>query len=137
MRPQQRVRAVKPDIDEPVRIVRVDDEARIQSAIGKRVDEIAAESSDSDKTAHIYVLGRYNRDDACVPLNYDSSRIEVKFITMHSSKGVEVDHIILPRVASETLGFQAESQTTLCCNSRCLEAISMNTRRSGACPTWH
>jgi DNA helicase-4 len=31
--------------------------------------------------------------------------MQVKFMTVHSSKGLEADHVILPRVTSETLGF--------------------------------
>ena len=99
------VRAAKPDIAEPVRIVRVGDETKIRNAVGKRVEEIAAQSADGGKRVRVYVMGRYNRDNAYVPLNYDSDRIEVKFITVHSSKGLEADHIILPRITSETLGF--------------------------------
>lgn len=31
--------------------------------------------------------------------------MDVEFITVHSSKGLEADHVILPRMTAETLGF--------------------------------
>nr|WP_301334659.1 3'-5' exonuclease [Variovorax dokdonensis] len=31
--------------------------------------------------------------------------VDVEFITVHSSKGLEADHVIVPRMTSETLGF--------------------------------
>ncbi len=33
------------------------------------------------------------------------SHVDVQFITVHSAQGLEVDHVIVPRVTSETLGF--------------------------------
>jgi DNA helicase-4 len=32
----------------------------------------------------------------------------LEFITVHSSKGLEADHVILPRMTSETLGFPSK-----------------------------
>jgi DNA helicase-4 len=40
-----------------------------------------------------------------MPRAYDSSRIIVEFHTVHASKGLEADHVIIPRMTSETLGF--------------------------------
>jgi DNA helicase-4 len=99
------VRAAKPNVAEPVRIVRVDDEAKIRSAVSKRIEEIASQDAAGSKKARIYVLGRYNKDRVYVPLGYDDTRVEVDFITVHSCKGLEADHVILPRMTSETLGF--------------------------------
>jgi DNA helicase-4 len=48
---------------------------------------------------------RYNKDNTFVPRNYDQSRVQVVFLTVHSSKGLEADYVILPRVTSESLGF--------------------------------
>lgn len=36
---------------------------------------------------------------------HDESRAQVEFITVHSSKGLEADYVILPKMSSETLGF--------------------------------
>lgn len=105
MQIRKKVRSAKPDISEPVRIIQVDDEAKIQTAVTKCVKGIAEEASRLGKHVSIFVLGRYNKDKMYMPLDYDESRIVVEFITAHSSKGLEADHIILPRVTSETLGF--------------------------------
>jgi DNA helicase-4 len=90
---------------EPVQIIRVDDENKIRTAVSKRLEEIANTGPLNGKKAHVYVLGRYNKENLYVPLSYDTSRIEVEFITVHSSKGLEADHIIIPRMTSEMLGF--------------------------------
>lgn len=102
---RKRVRTDNPDVAHPLRVVRVDEETKIRAAIAKRIQEIAEGMSDMDEKTSVYILGRYNSDRAYEPPNFDHSRLEVKFITVHSSKGLEADHIILPRVTSDTLGF--------------------------------
>lgn len=102
---RKRVRAARPNVVEPVQIVRVDDENKIRTAVSKRLDEIANKGPLNGKKAHVYVLGRYNKENVYLPLSYDKSQIEVKFMTVHSSKGMEADHIIIPRLTSEMLGF--------------------------------
>jgi DNA helicase-4 len=43
-----------------------------------------------------------------VPARYDRGKLEVEFLTVHSSKGMEADHVVLPRMTSETLGFPSQ-----------------------------
>lgn len=102
---RKKVRSARPDVAEPVRIIQVDDEGKIRAAVTKRIQEIAAELLQDGKRASIYVLGRYNKEREYLPLQFDESRVTVEFITAHSSKGLEADHIILPRMTAETLGF--------------------------------
>jgi DNA helicase-4 len=102
---KKNVRAARPNVEGPVCIIRVDDESKILSAVAKRISEIALKNSTGSRKLNIFVLGRYNRDRSYVPLSYDDSRVAVNFITVHSSKGLEADHVILPRMTSETLGF--------------------------------
>ncbi|MFC3532318.1 3'-5' exonuclease [Vogesella facilis] len=102
---KKKVRSSKPNVTDPVRIIQVEDENQIRSAVGKRINEISAESPSKGKKIRIYILGRYNKEKIYVPLDYDTSQIEVEFVTVHSSKGLEADHIIIPRVTAETLGF--------------------------------
>jgi DNA helicase IV len=99
------VRSTKPNVDAPVRIVRVPDEASIRSVIERRVGEIAATIPDGHTRARVYVLGRYRNDSSYMPARYDTERISVEFLTVHSSKGLEADHVIVPRMTAETLGF--------------------------------
>jgi DNA helicase-4 len=47
----------------------------------------------------VFVLGRYNADEQFVPDDWRSSfgnLLEVKFTSIHSSKGAEADYVILP-----------------------------------------
>ena len=54
----------------------------------------------------MFVLGRYRRDEAFVPRWQDlADRVQVKFLTVHGSKGLEADYVILPRVTSGSYGF--------------------------------
>lgn len=97
------VRSACPDVEESIRIVRVPDETKILAAISARVDEILS-IQDTSKKLSVFVLGRYNKDRVYLP-HHDSARLKLEFITMHSSKGLEADHVIIPRMTSETLGF--------------------------------
>lgn len=101
----KKVRSPKPDIENPVRIVSVESEHHIRSAVEARVNEIAREAASVGKKAKVYLLGRYRKDAAFLPVTYNAQWVEVEFITVHSSKGLEADHVILPRMTSETLGF--------------------------------
>jgi DNA helicase-4 len=100
---RKEVRSFQPNRAAPVSIVRVDDEREIRSAIAKRLDAIA-ETATNDRKHKVLLLGRYKKEKDYLPLSYDRQRLEVQFITIHSSKGLEADHVILPRVTSETLG---------------------------------
>jgi len=99
------VRSPHNDVGQPVRIVSVPDEAQIRAAIEARISELAAEHPGRGRPTTVYILGRYRRDEACRPRSVDSARVQVEFITVHSSKGLEADHVILPRITSDTLGF--------------------------------
>lgn len=101
------VRSARPDVTEPVRIVRVEDEARIRAAVEQRVAQIAAEVPHGQQ-AHVYLLGRYQKDAAYLPAVHDLRKVALRFITVHASKGLEADHVILPRMSSETLGFPSQ-----------------------------
>lgn len=99
------VRSSQPPVDQPVRIVRVDDERQIQSAVSRCLADLAQEAASLDRELKVLVLGRYQKDRNYLPPHYDDARLEVTFITVHASKGLEADHVILPRVTSEMLGF--------------------------------
>jgi DNA helicase IV len=102
---RKNVRSPKDDVAAPIRIVSVPDDSRIRSAVQGRIAELAAERREGATPLRIYVLGRYRRDEVYKPHGFDSGRVLVEFITVHSSKGLEADHVILPRITSETLGF--------------------------------
>ena len=101
------VRSHQPQLPDPVRIVRVDDELQIRSAISKRLGTIAGMAGNGRKQK-VLLLGRYQKDRDYLPSDYDNSRLELEFITVHSSKGLEADHVVVPRMTSETLGFPSK-----------------------------
>lgn len=105
MQLRKKVRSQVAGVTEAVRIVSVFDETGIRSAVEARIDALASGQGVGGRKVKVYLLGRYRRDETYMPRSYDVSRVDVEFITVHSSKGLEADHVILPRVTSETLGF--------------------------------
>jgi DNA helicase IV len=101
------VRSKQGNIQDPVTIIRVDEELEIRDAIAKRLTEIAGGSTNGRKQ-RILLLGRYQKDRNHLPTHYDDSKLEVEFITVHASKGLEADHVLIPRMTSETLGFPSK-----------------------------
>lgn len=102
---RKRVKSAKPDIDLPVRVIRVDEERKIQAAVASTILELAGAHLTPGKPLRIYVLGRYRDDRQCLPVGPTDERVLVEFVTAHSSKGREADHVIVPKMTSETLGF--------------------------------
>lgn len=102
---KKNVRSSRPNVAQPVRIVSVPTEHEIQQAVEARVAEIAQEWVAGAAPATVYVLGRYNKDRDYLPRHFSRDKVSVEFITVHSSKGLEADHVILPRVTGETMGF--------------------------------
>ena len=97
------VRSSKSNLADPVHILCVEDEAKIQAAMAMRLNELAQATSNTGRQPKVLVLGRYLKDRAYLPDWHGP--LDLEFITVHSSKGLEADHIILPRMTSETQGF--------------------------------
>lgn len=87
------VLSASPDVAEPLQIVSVPDDSSVRSAVEATVARIVGEQANADprRKISISVLGRYRRDQAYSPRNHDPSRVDVEFITIHSSKGLEAD----------------------------------------------
>lgn len=102
---RKRVCSPKNDVLHPVQVISVLDENRIRSAVETRVAAIAVQHQGGADRPKIYLLGRYNQDRQYLPREWDASRVEIEFITVHSSKGLEADYIILPKLTSEAQGF--------------------------------
>lgn len=98
------VRSDQSDVPEPVRIVRV---ANIQTegraAVQGVLKNIALNSSSRRVT--VFLLGRYRNDERYMPTAYDHDKLDVRFATVHASKGLEADHVIVTGLTSDTLGF--------------------------------
>ncbi|MDN4474644.1 UvrD-helicase domain-containing protein [Demequina sp. SYSU T00192] len=84
----------------PVRVVRVARKGDLARAVEARLEELAGASPG----ATVDVLGRYGFDQKLVPTRrFDG--LEVRFRTVHRSKGLEADHVILPNVTRGRYGF--------------------------------
>lgn len=102
---RKNVRSIRADVTDPVQIVRIEEEGKILSAVRRQLEMIGAEASQTNQRQTVYVLGRYRKDQVYCPGDFQHPLLDVEFITAHSSKGLECDHVILPRMTSETLGF--------------------------------
>lgn len=106
----KKVRSPKPDVPNTVRIISVESEYQIRSAVEVRVNEIAEEAAIAGKKVKVYLLGRYRKESEFLPRTYKAQWVDLEFITVHKSKGLEADHVILPKMSSETLGFPSRME---------------------------
>lgn len=78
----------------PVALAVVDGEAGARDAIAQRLSELSMLSTDGSRTS-VKILGRYRHEQELLPrIRY--SGLDVSFQTVHSSKGLEADHVIIP-----------------------------------------
>ncbi len=97
------VRSEKPDVVQPLRIVRVKDlRSEGAAAVSAALDNIARQALGPTT---VFLLGRYNNDRRYLSGSYDRGKLDVRFVTVHGAKGLEADHIIVPGMTSDTLGF--------------------------------
>jgi DNA helicase-4 len=75
----------------------------IQDAIVEYLDELASESK-QPHTLTVDVLGRYRFDRAALPQHTPPS-LTVTFRTVHSSKGLEADYVVIPNITNSLYGF--------------------------------
>jgi len=100
---QKSVRAFQRDPGVPVSLIRLQSEDEISGAIATWLAELARRVP----SATVDVLGRYGFERKLVPpTSYPN--LKVTFRTAHSSKGLEADYVLLPRVVSGTYGFPSE-----------------------------
>ncbi len=97
------VRSPREQVVDPIRIVRVAHEQQTKSAIETVISRLI-ESHPGAKQS-VYLLGRYKRDRTHLPTHYAMDGVDLQFMTVHSAKGLEADHIIIPGLSSETMGF--------------------------------
>lgn len=102
---EKRVSSVTPPIDPPIQAFQVPDRNQIQGAVNQYLSELHRRLADGVVPAGrsgkvtVFVLGRYKNDRQYVPENWQhhfGDRIEVKFKTIHTSKGDEAEYVILP-----------------------------------------
>ncbi len=90
----------------PIIVCSLNDTFEISHAVKFLVDEISKKDQDEPKPS-ILLLGRYNDDEKYVTDICSDPEIgnRVHFLTIHKSKGLEADYVILIRVCSGVMGF--------------------------------
>jgi DNA helicase-4 len=91
---------------EAVTLVHAHDMSAAVSSYLKRLSErLSVEASESDgrptRKTTVDILGRYRFQRDLVP-NSTPSNLEVSFRTVHGSKGLEADYVIIPGLISGT-----------------------------------
>lgn len=97
------VRASQPDPGVPVSLVRLESEGQITDAIRSWLADLSSKVS----AATVDVLGRYGFERKLLP-RASYPNLTVTFRTAHSSKGLEADYVLIPRMVSGTYGFPSE-----------------------------
>ncbi|MEH3087904.1 MAG: UvrD-helicase domain-containing protein [Xylophilus ampelinus] len=65
----------------------------------------SSSASTPGRIATVFVLGRYRSDEQFVPPHQDlKDRLQVRFMTIHGSKGLEADYVIVPRMVAARSG---------------------------------
>lgn len=95
-----------------IRIRTADREADIQGIIRSYAVHLntrnAAEGNASP--TNVMVLGRYKQDEGCMPACFDLTGVDVSFRTIHKSKGLECDYVVLPRLVRGGYAFPSQIQ---------------------------
>jgi DNA helicase IV len=87
----------------------------IRTGVGQTADAIAAQLTELSRNAGAHnapdgrrptvkVLGRYRYDGQLMPSPIPPG-LDVEFLTVHRSKGLEADHVFVPRMTNKMLGF--------------------------------
>jgi DNA helicase-4 len=103
------VRSTQVDIAPSVRIVRASPQGSAES-LAKYLEELSALAIAGqitpgvDGRISVKVLGRYRFDDALMPKG-KLPALDVQFLTVHRSKGLEADYIVVPRMVTGKYGF--------------------------------
>jgi DNA helicase IV len=107
------VRSAKAGHGATVKVMYVDDVHQIPKAIASYLSELAAADGLDTVTGadrgkiRVDVLGRYNFDRQLMP----SSKlpgVDLRFRTVHGSKGLEADYVVIPNLTRGTHGFPSE-----------------------------
>lgn len=110
---KKEVTSIQDHYGEAPSLVRVRNVSEVTEAISGVLDSLAgavrstAVAQGPSGAITVDILGRYNFDRTHVP-RHTPAELKVRFRTVHASKGLEADYIIVPNVASGTYGFPSE-----------------------------
>ncbi len=93
--------------DAPAIRVRHYEGRRHDAALRETLDELAQAAA---KQTSVLLLGRYHflKPKSLTALNRHHPNLVVRFMTMHASKGLEADHVIILRAETGKMGFPSE-----------------------------
>ena len=109
----KRVRSVTPQIGPVLRAIQADHKDTLPGTVIEFLDELCKGlhegtiPSPRDRKVTVFILGRYNADQAYMPEDWQSrfgKWIELSFSTIHRAKGAEADYVILPAMISPSHG---------------------------------
>jgi DNA helicase IV len=95
------MQSARPDPGPPVTVIYADDD---RAAISRYLEELSARTTGGDGPVGVDVLGRYSHQRDVLPRRRWPN-LEVTFRTVHSSKGLEADHVIVPGLTTGRYGF--------------------------------
>jgi DNA helicase-4 len=82
-------------------------EASVADQLAAISKELKRPGSKARDRASVFILGRYGFDKDHVP-SIVPEQLDITFSTVHSSKGLEADYVIVPNMAVGTYGFPSE-----------------------------
>ena len=97
----------------PVRVLYVEEDGQISNAIGDHLDVLQGRLESGELAPgrrgrlSVDVLGRYNFDRKHLPTNRRPG-IDLTFRTVHGSKGLEADYVVIPNLTRGVFGFPSE-----------------------------
>ena len=96
------VRSTQPEVPVTISIIQLTDvKTQSRVALERRIRQLQQEHPGGSPS--VLVLGRYRHERDHFPRGLEPER--VKFLTVHTSKGLEADHVIVLGLTSDTLGF--------------------------------
>lgn len=113
---QKTVYSAKADVFEPVRLIEapltMQPDLALLSALSEELLHLDALAETQKKHFTVMVLGRYNYDKyfadrALLPA---VKRLNLKFLSVHQSKGLEADYVIVPRMSSAAYAFPCQTR---------------------------
>ncbi len=95
------------ETDEPAITLRHYAYGQHDAALKQTLQQIASKTP--EKTS-VLLLGRYHflRPKSLPALQKSFPKLSIKFMTVHASKGLEADHVVILRAEADTMGFPSE-----------------------------
>ncbi len=111
---QKNVQSTQAEFSPTLQAYQVSHENRLLSTIETHLEELHTGLSDGtiplgkSNIVEIYILGRYRKDKEYCPPHWKQrfgELMNIKFMTIHASKSLEADYVILPRLTKGIYGF--------------------------------